>query len=283
MDGISNETYQRWAAYIKDISAIDVQENKYYLIANRLTPLALENGCVDIDVLLKKVIDTGEPNLITKIINAMTTNETLWFRDRHPFDTLSEYILPEYAEQVKAGNKDKVRIWCAASSTGQEPYSIAIILREFMSQNTAVNKTHFDLKATDISTTALFMAQRARYDGISMSRGMPQDLKQKYFIEAAGAWQLNEDTAEMVTYSKINLKDSFAHMGHQDIIFCRNVLIYFDDSTKRDILNRFSQLLKPDGILFLGASEAMLNLSEEFRINKNCNTIYYSCRNGETI
>jgi chemotaxis protein methyltransferase CheR len=211
----------------------------------------------------------------------MTTNETSWFRDLYPYQILESVIFKQLTEEISAGKRSKIRIWCAASSTGQEPYSISMTLQEFSRKNSVLPLQCTEIIGTDISPTVLFLAIAGRYDQISMSRGMPQDIRDRYFTNSGKLWILNDKIRKMVSYKKLNLQDNFSSFGKFDIIFCRNVMIYFSDVFKRDLFTRFANLLNPGGILFLGASESISNYTTRFTMVTNNKHIYYQLGRGD--
>jgi chemotaxis protein methyltransferase CheR len=213
----------------------------------------------------------------------MTTNETLWFRDSHPFATYEDELLPRYAAQARERGRTSVRIWSAACSTGQEPYSIAMISLDAMRSNSSLKSMRFEILASDISTNALRLAKLGRYDSIAINRGLPQEYRNRYFAQEGRVWSIAPEVREMVTLKKINLSDSFAAPGSFDIIMCRNVAIYFSDELKHDLFHRLAGSLHPDGVLFLGASESLANYSSAFNMQTGGSGVYYQLRNsGET-
>ncbi|MFC1830339.1 CheR family methyltransferase, partial [Thermodesulfobacteriota bacterium] len=213
-----------------------------------------------------------------KIVEAITTNETFWFRDSSPFHILDEELLRQYVREIASGKRWKVRIWCSACSTGQEPYSIAMTVLEFARKQNRLKPEHFEIVGTDISTTVLYLAMAGRYDNFAMSRGLPEDLKNRYFTQDGNVWAISSEVQKMVTFKKLNLQEAFSSFGKQDIIFCRNVLFYFSDEFKKDILRRIAEILRPGGYLFLGASESIFNYTREYEMLRHTMGLYYKVR-----
>lgn len=273
---ISDKDFVLWTELIEQICAIKLPENKKYLIQSRLTPLMVENGFDDYFEFYTNLKEKDDKYLELKIINAMTTNETLWFRDTHPFRILSDVLLPQYVSELKTGKRKKINIWCAASSTGQEPYSIAMIISDYMRKDLFLKPEHFCIRATDISSAALFVAKLARYDNIAISRGLPAEYKERYFEHRGFFWQLSDEIKSMIEFSRFNLQDEFDEFAGQDIIFCRNVLIYFSEEFKKDVVDRFTKLFNSKGILFVGASESLLSISDQYDVCSADSGIYYS-------
>jgi chemotaxis protein methyltransferase CheR len=275
---IDTQEFQLMREFIEKHCGIHVTDEKKYLIETRLTTLMAENSCTTFGQLYSRASTEASHVLRDKIIDAMTTNETLWFRDTAPYAILGDTLLPMLAAEVRAGRKQKIRIWSAACSTGQEPYSIAITILEKARSIPGLSADSVEIIASDISSTVLFMAKLARYDGIAMSRGMPQDIRDRYFDPAGRVWALRENVKRMVTFKKMNLQESFAGFGTLDLVFCRNVLIYFADAFKRDIMHKIATTLKPAGHLFLGASESIINYSTEYKLLKHEKGLYYQVK-----
>jgi chemotaxis protein methyltransferase CheR len=208
---------------------------------------------------VQKVRSGAEP-LASDVVEAMTTNETFFFRDKLPFDHLSEEILP-YLLQARASRRS-LRIWCAAGSTGQEPYSIAMVLKEMGEK---ISGWRTEIVATDLSQAVLEKSRSGMFSQFEVQRGLPIQLLVKYFQQKGDIWQLNADIRAMVQHRQLNLLQDFSSLGTFDVIFCRNVLIYFDQDTKTSIFNRLAKLLEPDGYLALGAAETVVGLSDAFK------------------
>ena len=274
---ITDQEFLLLRDYIEKHCGISLDRNKMYLVESRLNTLMVENGCDSYNALYRKASSDTTNGLRDKIIDAMTTNETLWFRDSSPYESLKT-LLAGYAAEIRAGKRAKVRIWSAACSTGQEPYSIAITALESGSAGSGLRPEQVEILATDISSTALFMAKLARYDQIAINRGLSPEMRDRYFKGEGRVWALADKVKQMVTLKKMNLQESFAAIGKCDIIFCRNVLIYFSEQFKRDIFTRLAALLRPAGYLFIGASESLSTYSNEYSMVKGSHGIYYQVK-----
>ncbi len=261
-------------AYLSDLirkkSGISLSEDKMYLIESRLLPLARSHSLHNITELVNKVRG-GDAGLVVELIEAMTTNETSFFRDMKPFQLFDNDVMPH----IKAHNIDNnVRIWCAACSTGQEPYSLAMNINE---KKIAYPGLSFDIQATDIDKKVLQKASEGIYSQFEIQRGLPITLLMKYFTQMQSygeKWEMKEDLRKMVTFKYLNLLESYASMGKFDVIFCRNVLIYFEPETKSDILNRLADCLKPHGVLFLGSAETINDLTDKLTTFKDIRSIH---------
>ncbi len=216
-------------------------------------------------------LQRGDTLLRGKIVDAMTTNETLWFRDSHPYTILEKELFPEAAQQ----RHKPLRIWSAACSSGQEPYSMSIIADEYIKANPGSLARKVEIVATDISKTILEQARQARYDEMSLVRGMSTERRNRYFKQHDDVWELNNDIKRRVRFTELNLMQSFATLGKFDIIFCRNVLIYFSAELKSDILNRMAKQLQPNGYLVLGSSESITGYTDAFKMVRSGGAVYY--------
>jgi chemotaxis protein methyltransferase CheR len=243
---------------LKERSGLDLSADKQYLVESRLIPLARRAGMPGIAELVAK-IRTGAETLTSEVVEAMTTNETFFFRDKIPFDHLREAILPALV-QARASRRS-LRIWCAASSTGQEPYSIAMCVKECA----GLSGWRVEIVATDLSQEVLEKSKAGLYSQFEVQRGLPIHMLVKYFVQTGELWQLNADIRAMVQHRQLNLLQDFSHLGTFDVIFCRNVLIYFDQETKASIFERMSRMLEPDGVLALGAAETVVGISDAFK------------------
>ena len=244
-------------------SAIVLEPEKNYLVESRLLPLARREGFPSIPALVAKMRSSIHGELHQKVVEAMTTNETSFFRDLNPFEALRKVVLPDIF-QKRLGEK-KLQIWCGASSTGQEPYTIAMILREHfaMYQDWKIN-----MVATDLSTDVLAKAREGCYSQLEVNRGLPAPLLVKYFERQGTEWRIKGDVRKIIDFRQLNLIDPSYAVPAADIVFLRNVLIYFDVATKKSILQKIRKVLKPDGYLFLGGAETTMNLDDSFeRVN----------------
>jgi chemotaxis protein methyltransferase CheR len=251
--------YEYLRKLLKDHSGLDLSADKQYLIESRLLPLARKTGLPGISELVQKM-KGGSAAIITQVVEAMTTNETFFFRDKVPFDHFRDSIMPEML-QARAGRKS-IRIWCAAGSTGQEPYSLAMCLKEM---SAALGGWRVEIIATDLSQEVLEKSKAGIYSQFEVQRGLPIQMLVKYFKQIGDLWQVNADIRAMVQHRQLNLLHDFSQLGVFDVIFCRNVLIYFDQDTKINIFNRLAKAIEPDGFLVLGAAETVVGLTEVFK------------------
>jgi len=251
--------YDYLRKFLKERSGLDLSPDKQYLVESRLSPLARKASLPGIPDLVLK-IRNGDGRLATDVVEAMTTNETFFFRDKIPFDHLRDSIMPGLI-QARAARKS-LRIWSAASSTGQEPYSIAMCLKEM---GAALAGWRIEIVATDLSQEVLEKCKAGVYSQFEVQRGLPIQLLMKYFTQSSDVWQLKADVRSMVQFRQLNLLQDFSHLGTFDVIFCRNVLIYFDQDTKAMIFERMAKGLEADGTLLLGAAESVVGITDAFR------------------
>ena len=280
---VSTEDFRLLRNYIEQHCGIALGDEKAYLINTRLTKLMVESGCEDFGAFYRLAKNSVNGTLRDKIIDAITTNETLWFRDTHPFAILREKLIPPLAEEIRAGKRQRIRIWSAASSTGQEPYSIAIAIQEMCRITSGLTPEHFEILGTDISSAALFLAKTGRYDQIAMSRGLPDDVRDRYFQSSTPAggtaktWTLNDNIKRMVAFKRFNLQDSARPFGHFDVVFLRYVAIYFSEDFKRQVFAELARALSPGGHLIIGAVESLRGYSDAFRSLSHAGGTYYQC------
>ena len=246
---------------LKERSGLVLTKDKAYLLESRLNPVARKWQFKGFDELAKAIRLGGNEDLLRDVTEAMTTNESFFFRDRRPFDQFRDFVLPRFLES-RAGTRS-IRIWSAACSSGQEPYSLAIVLKE---QAAKLAGWKIDIVATDLSTEILDRAREGNYSQFEVQRGLPIDLLVKYFVQDGERWRISDDIRKMVTFKKINLLENLAGMGRFDLVFCRNVLIYFDQPTKTEVLKNIAGLMPDDGFLFLGGAETVLGISDRFAV-----------------
>lgn len=256
---MNNQDFEFLASLLKEKSGLTLTPDKVYLLESRLTPLARKRGLDTLDALVQKLRTSRDEGLVKDVTEAMTTNESFFFRDNTPFDIFKNHVLPA---MEKARPNKKLRIWCAAASTGQEPYSLAILLKENWAKWQGWN---IEIVGTDICTQVLEKAKAGAYSQFEVQRGLPIQMLIKYFKQEGDVWRINEDIRRMVSYRPFNLLSSFSLLGSFDIIYCRNVLIYFDQPTKKDVLERMHSALAKDGTLFLGAAETVLGITDKLR------------------
>jgi chemotaxis protein methyltransferase CheR len=259
---ISATEYDQFKKKLEQYCGIMLGDNKEYLITSRLRRLLESEKLTS----LSELITAMDRNLKLKglVIDAMTTNETLWFRDDHPFKIFREKLLPELAK-----TRRPLKIWSAACSTGQEPYSLSIAIEEFKRLNPGALMGDVQIIATDISPTALAIAKEGVYPQLALKRGMGDvHLKQYFTQQADDEWKINDEIKRRIDFRALNLQTSYSLLGKFDIVFCRNVLIYFSADFKMDILKRIHGTLNNDGYLFVGASEAVSNLSDFYKMQQ---------------
>ncbi|MBH0071631.1 protein-glutamate O-methyltransferase CheR [Pseudoalteromonas sp. NZS127] len=257
---LQQSEYDQFRLFLEQQCGIVLGENKQYLVKSRLAPLMKRFNVESLSQLVNKTLGLHERQLRAAVVDAMTTNETLWFRDQYPFELLKTKLFPEFK-----GLNRPLKIWSAASSSGQEPYSIAMSVAEFQTSSPGVLRMGAQIVATDISNTMLDMCKHAEYDALALARGLSVERRKKFFKDSGnGMAQVIDPIKKQVNFRHLNLLDSYALLGKFDIIFCRNVLIYFAPEVKAKIIAKFSQALNPKGYLLLGASESMSGLSNDF-------------------
>ncbi len=246
---------------LKERSGLVLSADKQYLVESRLLPVARKAGLANLGELVIALKSAREPALMTTVVEAMTTNESFFFRDKMPFDHFRKTIMPALLATRKSART--IRIWCAAASTGQEPYSLAMALKEIERE---IAGWRIELLATDLSTEVLEKARTGLYTQFEVQRGLPIQLLVKHFTQIGELWQIAPDLRAMVRYRQLNLLADFSQLGMFDLIFCRNVLIYFDQDTKIDVLNRMARVIAADGYLVLGAAETVVGLTDRFKM-----------------
>jgi len=262
--------FEHLSKLVKTKSGIVLTPEKTYLMNSRLTPVARNAGFDGVEDLVRALKSgPNSASLESDIIEAMTTNESFFFRDTTPFDIFKDVMLPHMIE-ARAARKN-FRIWCAAASAGQEPYSLAMILKENAGK---IPGWRHEIVGTDISEDILEKARSGIYSQFEVQRGLPITLLAKYFEKQGDLWQVNAAMRAMVQYRKFNLLDRFQGLGQFDIVFCRNVLIYFDRDTKADILNRIAAQMPEDGFLILGAAETVIGITDAFSPVKGSRGLY---------
>lgn len=258
---MSPEDFEFISQLLKKRSGLALTQDKLYLLESRLTPFARLNNCDSLSAFVRMIKSTMNEKVIAEVVDAMTTNESMFFRDQKPFDQIKQVILPRFKETHPVGSR--MKIWSAACSNGQEPYSIAMTLLEEAPRMVGYN---YDITATDISNRVLDKARSGIYTQFEIQRGLPITMMLKYFKQLPdNTWQANENLRAMASFRQVNLLNPFTGIGMFDLILCRNVLIYFDEPTKRDILERMSQILTPGGVLLLGSTESTMGITQKFR------------------
>lgn len=257
---LSDEEFSRFRVRLESVSGILLSDGKEYLVVSRLRKLLDQRDLSNFSALIDCM--ANDRQFEHQVVDAMTTNETLWFRDSHPYDILRERLLPELSQQ-----SGPIKIWSAACSTGQEPYSIKIQECEYRRLNPGRLSSGIQVLATDISTSALELAKKGAYAQIAIRRGMPQKYLDTYFDHTGDdEWTAQSEIRQGIEFREFNLQNSYTSLGKFDFIFCRNVLIYFSPEGKRDILLRMHGALKEGGYLILGASEAVNKLQDHYEM-----------------
>ena len=255
---ITPEDYTYVGTLLRTKSGLALGPSKEYLLESRLPPVAKAYGFTSVNELIATLRSGPHHELIKAVCDAMTTGETFFFRDTVPFDVLKSAVLPELADRCRRAGRP-LRIWSAAASTGQEAYSVAMLIADMGVQMSGVRT---EIVATDFASHALNRARRGLYTQIEVQRGLPERYLRQFFVSTADGFRLGDDIRKRVTFRELNLLESFRSLGHFDVILCRNVLIYFDSLTKKDVLERLSSALTPGGYLFLGATETAFGLTD---------------------
>jgi len=256
---VSLHDYDYLCKLLKDRSGLALAGDKQYLVESRLLPLARKAGIASLADLVAKLKERDD-RLAVEVVHAMTTNESFFFRDKIPFDHFRDTIMPALLQSRAA--ERRIRIWCAAASTGQEPYSLAICLKEMKDK---IADWRIEILGTDLSTAVLEKAKAGLYTQFEVQRGLPIQVLVKYFAQIGEMWQIGADIRAMVQYRPLNLLSDFSYLGPFDLVFCRNVLIYFDQATKVDVLSRLARVTAPHGFLVLGAAETVVGLTDAFK------------------
>ncbi|MFT7005671.1 MAG: chemotaxis protein methyltransferase CheR [Colwellia sp.] len=263
---LDEKIYHQFRTFLEQQCGIVLGERKQYLVKSRLAPLMGKFDISSLGELVTRTLLPVERKLRAAVIDAMTTNETLWFRDDYPFKLLQNKLLPDFANR-----QTPVKIWSAASSSGQEPYSIAMSVLEYQQRNPGAFMRGVQVIGTDISTTMLEHCKYGHYDSLALARGLSEDRKRQFFENGDnGMLKVKDKVKKMVSFRPLNLLNSYSLMGRFDIVFCRNVLIYFSPEIKAQIISQIYGTLNKGGYLFLGASESLSGLSDDFNMIR-CN------------
>lgn len=246
-------------------------ENKHYLVTSRLNRLTKEFSFATISAMLDTLAIGSNPKLKEQIIDAMTTNETSWFRDTYPYEILRQDLLPQYSKKKPSA----FRIWSAACSTGQEAYSISMTIAEYQMANPGALSSFIEIVGTDISPTVLKLARDGIYDEINIVRGLSEERRGRYMTQKEDKWHLRDAIKAPARFAELNLFGSYSLLGKFDIIFCRNVLIYFSSESKTDILTRMAQILNPGGYIILGGSESPTGYCKAFEMVRYSQGVIY--------
>jgi chemotaxis protein methyltransferase CheR len=271
---VTQDEFQLLRKYIYESSGIALEPGKEYLLETRLNFLLDEHGCNTFkDLYLKSKADLTK-KIEEKIIDAISTNETYFFRDKAPFELLQHKILPDLIDKKSKNStmKPSIKLWSAASSTGQEIYSIAMTLNEMGVSNTDYN---IKLMGTDISDSAVAQASYGSYNKFEVSRGLEQAKLNRYFHQQEDKWRINDQIRIMVQFKKMNLMRPFENIGKFDIILCRNVMIYFTEEDRRRIYTNLARVLEPDGYLLIGSTESLSNVTDLFKSQRYLQSTFY--------
>ena len=252
--------YEYLRKFLRERSGLVLSADKQYLVESRLLPVARRAGLADLAGLVQRLRSPNSEPLAAQVVEAMTTNESFFFRDKIPFERFRDTIMPELI--ATRASRRRIRIWCAAASTGQEPYSLAMFLNEMSDR---ISGWRIEIIATDISNEVLKKARSGIYSQFEVQRGLPIAFLLKYFTQISDNWQIAASIRAMVQFRPLNLIGDFAHLGIFDVVFCRNVLIYFDQDTKTRVLDRVARVIGRDGYLVLGAAETVVGLTDCFK------------------
>ena len=257
---LDDKSYHQFREFLEQQCGIVLGANKQYLVKSRLAPLMAKFNVASLSSLVARTLSPTERQLRAVVIDAMTTNETLWFRDEYPFELLKKRVLPEFK-----GQRTPLKIWSAASSSGQEPYSIAMSLLEYQQSNPGSLSKNVQIIGTDISSTMLEHCKYGHYDALALARGLSPERKRQFFENGDNEMlKVKDSVKKLVNFRQLNLLGSYSLMGRFDIVFCRNVLIYFSPEVKAKILSQIHGVLNKGGYLFLGASESLSGLNQNF-------------------
>ncbi len=273
---IKPEEIKVLSTYIYNVSGISIDASKAYLLETRFGKLLEEEGCSSYSEFYHKAKSDTRKVLEKKIINAITTNETLFFRDTSPFELLKHKILPDIID-ARSGNAQRVgganlKIWSSACSTGQEIYSIAIVIKELLGNN---GGHKISLMGTDLSDAAVAQASAGTYNKFEIERGLPREKLQRYFSPSGNNWKIKDEIRAMATFRRMNLMQPFTGLGKFDIIFCRNVAIYFTLPDRKKLFNKIADVLQPDGYLLIGSTESLTGIWPRFTPKRHLRSVYY--------
>jgi chemotaxis protein methyltransferase CheR len=261
--------YEYFRKFLRERSGLVLSADKHYLLESRLLPVARRAGLASLAELVHRLRGIDCEALAAEVVEAMTTNESFFFRDKIPFEHFRDTIIPRLI--AARNHRRRIRIWCAAASTGQEPYSLAMSIKE---TGDRLSGWQIEIIATDISSEALRRARSGIYSQFEVQRGLPIMLLLKYFKQIGENWQIGPDIRAMVQFRVLNLISDFSRLGMFDLVFCRNVLIYFDQPTKISVLDRLAQNLDRDGYLVLGAAETVVGLTDSLKPVPDCRGLY---------
>lgn len=278
MIALQPDEHQAMADYIYSLCAITLDRSKGYLIESRLSQLVEELGCRSFRDLMTRARAETDGVIKRRIIGGITTNETFFFRDTAPFDLLRHKLIPELVDRRKAGGGTQpIRIWSAACSTGQEIYSVAMVLKEVLGDPFRYGVR---LLGTDISDEAVTKASKGIFTPVEIARGLNDPLRARYFRQVAGGWQIADELRALVAFKKRNLMADFADLGKFDVVFCRNVAIYFNERDKIALFGRLERALDRDGVLLIGAMESLAGMCPQFESKRYQRAVFYQIKNA---
>lgn len=257
---MNSQDYEFIRKLLKERSGLVLSADKQYLVESRLLPVARRAGLTALGELISRLRQSPNAPISIEVVEAMTTNESYFFRDKAPFENFHNLIVP--ALMAARAKEKRIRIWCAAAAAGQEPYSLAMTLNEMGDQ---LAGWRIDIVATDLSLEILDKAKKGIYSQFEVQRGLPIQMLVKYFSKSGEMWQVNADVRDKVSFRPLNLLNDFSALGSFDVVFCRNVLIYFDQETKTSVLNRIARQIAPESYLVLGAAETVVGLTDSFK------------------
>ncbi len=276
---VQPEELRLLSQYIQSLSGIYLDSSKGYLIETRLSDLAVNTGCHSFGDLYHRAKSDPSRAIQRKIIDAISTGETFFFRDTSPFEQLQHKILPDLIDRrSQSGLRSapiSLRIWCAACSTGQEVYSLAIILKELLGNTSGYN---IRLVGTDISDKAIATASRGIYNRFEIERGLPPGMLMRYFTQVDEGWKVRDELRAMASFRTSNLLDDFSHLGRFDVVLCRNVAIYFTEPDRVQLFQKISRLLEPDGYLIIGSTKSISGISTAFESKRYLRSVFYQLK-----
>ena len=278
MNAPTQQEMHLWIVFVKNVCGIILDESKAYLVESRLSPLARELGSATWQALYDSVRTDASGKLRRRVIDAITTGETSFFRDTSPFELMKFKLIPDLIDarrKVTPKGPIPLRIWSAASSTGQETYSIAITLREILGANSGIDARIF---ATDISDKAIATASYGKYSRFDIERGMPVERLERNFLREGDFWRLRDEVRALTTFKTMNLLEPFTFPYRFDIIFCRNVAIYFSEPDRKRLFDRMGAVLSPDGCIIIGSTESITGLCPQFESKRYLRAVFYQLK-----
>ena len=273
------QDFEHLQKLLRSRSGLVLSTDKVYLVESRLMPVARARGMSNLDELIQTVRVGNDESLLIEVTDAMTTNESFFFRDMQPFESFRKTVLPKIVASRRAVGRNVIRIWSAACSSGQEPYTLAMLLKE---EEASLKGMRVEIIATDLSTEIIDKAREGLYTQFEVQRGLPIQFLVKYFQQVGDRWQIDKTIRDMIAIKQFNLLNDFTVLGLFDIVYCRNVLIYFDQQSKSDILGRVSKLMPEDGVLYLGGAESVLGISDAFKPISGLRGVYGVVRDQDS-